>query len=553
MSESSGGRESLWQCRHCRVECMVPLGAVVKFCPLCQRAPEQELDFDAVYCVHPDCRIKLFTPSQQFCHKCGLPQAQQQPKPPSAQAASVSTGGPALSDTSQVQHYEAVEKAVEAQRSIIQHENSQSANVITQTTFPQHMPPTPYVQQVAGSSQGQMPAAPQTATGQQGYYIHYVRLPQHSQTVYQGMSTQQPQTGGPTLYPRVFGPPQASLPEGMPRPPSGIQSHSHTPANQPHTGSPQASLPEGKPGPSSGSQSHSHTPANQPHTGGPQASLPEGMPRRPLSGSHDQVPGSQHPPQSSFQGSQGSSSSPESTGGPPPKVLKSHPGPPTATPQVPPNNTQPPLPNQPLLSTDIPPTSESIGSTTSQFTAPPTASTASTAGDFSMSASNKGLSNENRGQPHQVSNNTNPDGTRDREKQMGKEEEGKGDVSVSKPKEATEKSEKTRQDKEKGQGADQDESQLKLAISDPLQSHSADSHTTEHASTSNKRKRSNEETADASGLLSKQQKGNSPNAGATDDKGASPSVSDQQQKKDGTQPQNLPSYATVAASGQVCP
>ena len=308
ISESPGGGESRWQCRHCRKEFGVSPGAVFKFCPEC-RAPEQESDLEAVYCVNPQCKTKLFKPTQKICHECGesqpIKQAQQQPKP-----------------------------------------------------TPGHTTPT----------------------------MRFVSISSTS---------------------------------------SDVASEKATAAQRSQTTTTQASQPEGKPI---------------------------------LSGSQSQVPASQHSTQSSFQGSRDSSSSPESTGGPQSKVLKSH---------------------QVYQPTDIPkaaPTSESTSPTSQQsFTVPPPTSTASTASAQSVSASNS--------QPHQVSNNTEPDGTHDKEKQMGKEEERKG--FVPKAQEATEKSQ------EKGQGADRD-------------------------------------------------------------KGASPSAHDQLQKGDGTQPQNPPTYPTVAASDQVC-
>ena len=154
MSESSGGGESLWQCRHCRKELRVPPKTVFKFCPEC-RAPEQEIDNDtAVYCVNPNCKTKLFTPTQKLCHECATPQPKkqvhQQPKPPPrhiGQAKSTPTvpvvSFPSTSSdlasasvaalTTQAQHREVIEKAA-AQTTTTQRKNSQNEDS-TETFF----------------------------------------------------------------------------------------------------------------------------------------------------------------------------------------------------------------------------------------------------------------------------------------------------------------------------------------------------------------------------------------------------------------------------------
>ena len=581
------------------MEFRVPPGVVFQICPAC-RAPDQEFDFEtAVYCVNPGCESKLFTPTQKMCHDCGAPQpkrqAQQQPKPPrghvglatsppTVPVASVpSTSSDPIGAALPAQHLEAVKKAVEAQRN--QTCKDRQSEDDTQTTSPQHMPPTHVMQGAAGS---QIPPGFQATMGAQSYLVRHVPairppVPLHSQMVYQlhqGMQTQLPQTGGHTPYPRAFGPAQTFQTEAIAAP--GGQNY--IPTSQPHTGSPQFS----------GSQSHDQiptgvrlpapvhsqavhqlqqgTPTQLPQAGGhtPYQRVfgpPEAMPTSSGSPSYSHV--NKHSTPSSFQGSQHSSSSSESTGESQfVTVLQSHPWPPTCSPQVPANNTHPSIPNQP---TDIPKitlTSESI--TLQSFTAPPPTSTASsttsTTSDVSMSTSNEGLSNRKHGQTHQASNS---DGTHGREKQMGKKKEGEGDMPVTKPKEAKEKTKSTQQGQEKGQGRDQDEHQLELAVSDPLQDQSAGGHSvSEHTSTQNKRKRStenDEEISDGSDPLSKQQKVNLPNAGTTEDNGATPSVSDQQQASplasdqqqgmDNTQPQNPSSYAAIAASksDQVCP
>ena len=471
MSESSGGGagESLWQCRHCRVELRVPPGVVFQICPAC-RAPEQEFDFDtAVYCVNPDCKEKLFTPTQKRCHECTAlqpkRQAQRQPKPPRGhvgQATSTtptvpvagvpSTSSDPIGAALPAQHLEAVKKAVEAQRNQTCKDGQSEDD--TQTTSPQHMPPTHVMQGAAGSP---IPPGFQAAMGPQSYLFRHVPavrppVPLHSQVVYEGIPTQQPQAGGHTPYPREFGPP-----EEMPT--------------------------------SSGSQSCSQVPANE------------------------------HSTPSSFQGSQDSSLSPEPTGGP--QSVKSHPKPPTASSQVPANSTQPSIPNQCIASLST-----------------STASMMSAASDLPVSTSNEGLSNN---------------GTPGGETPMSTEEEG-GAMSVSKPQEAAEKPEKTRQDQEEGQGADRGEHQLQLAVSDPAQNPPADSHSVaEHTSSLNKRKRSAENGEELADILSKQLKVDSPTSSASEGKGASSSVNNQEQKKDSTQPPNPPTNANLAASDQVCP
>ena len=137
MSESSGGRESRWHCKHCGKEFELPPGAVFQFCPEC-RAPEQEFDFDAaVYCVNPDCKTNLFTPTQKLCHECGASQSpgriDQATSTPNVRVAGVPSPSSSVvpTDTTQAEHREVVEKPQRSQTTTTQRMSEDSQHSTT--------------------------------------------------------------------------------------------------------------------------------------------------------------------------------------------------------------------------------------------------------------------------------------------------------------------------------------------------------------------------------------------------------------------------------------
>ena len=597
MSEASGGGR--WQCKHCHAEIVVPSGVVVKFCSECGKAPAaQEPDFEAVYCVNPNCRVKLFTPTQKLCHECGWIQLkEQQPQPPpslDAQATSTSTTVHVTSSdvasasrptvTTQAQHYEAVQKAVEANRNQrLTVSQSEDMFYDAPTTLPQHMG-----QGSAGGGQGHL--HPTVSHAAMGPYDAPTTLTQRMPpTQHMGQGS----AGGgqghlhPTVSHAAMGPYDAPTTLTQHMPPTqhmgqgsggGGQGHLHPTVSHAAMGPYDAptTLTQHMPptqhmgqGSAGGGQGHLHPavphaamgPHSQYHVSAttvpplpPRSQLVYQQPtQQPQKREHTQYPrefgvfqqgrpSSDHSqnPNSTFQGSQVLVT--QSTGGPQPKILNSHPSP--ASPQVPPDKAQP-LSNQPLPPTGTPKTTTATSTASTTYTSDP-------------SLSNKGLSNEDHSQTHQFAKNAEEvesDDTHDKQKVSEKEE--KDNVPVSKPQEAAGNSEKAQRNQNEGQGSDQD---VKEAISNPLQTHSAGSQSTSTSPPSNKRKRTaeNEEgMADASDPLSKQQKISSPNTGAKDTTEAQQgegvkSLPDQLQKKDS---QNPPNYADMARRSldQVCP
>ena len=71
MSETSDGgkvaaNRALKRCPHCDKE----LETDSRFCNRCGKPQKEDLPDPEVYCINPDCKIKLFTPSAQICHRC---------------------------------------------------------------------------------------------------------------------------------------------------------------------------------------------------------------------------------------------------------------------------------------------------------------------------------------------------------------------------------------------------------------------------------------------------------------------------------------------------
>ena len=71
MSESSDGgkmaaNRALKRCPHCNKELEIDS----RFCNRCGKPQKEDLPDPEIYCVNPACKIKLFTPSAQICHKC---------------------------------------------------------------------------------------------------------------------------------------------------------------------------------------------------------------------------------------------------------------------------------------------------------------------------------------------------------------------------------------------------------------------------------------------------------------------------------------------------
>ena len=71
MSETSDGgkvaaNRALKRCPHCDKE----LETDSRFCNRCGKPQKEDSPDPEVYCINPDCKIKLFTPSAQICHRC---------------------------------------------------------------------------------------------------------------------------------------------------------------------------------------------------------------------------------------------------------------------------------------------------------------------------------------------------------------------------------------------------------------------------------------------------------------------------------------------------
>ena len=71
MSESSDGgkraaNRALKRCPHCNKELEIDS----RFCNRCGKPQKEDSPDPEIYCINPACKIKLFTPSAQVCHRC---------------------------------------------------------------------------------------------------------------------------------------------------------------------------------------------------------------------------------------------------------------------------------------------------------------------------------------------------------------------------------------------------------------------------------------------------------------------------------------------------
>ena len=540
MSEASGGGDSPWQCRHCHKEFVVPKGVVFSFCPAC-RAPAEgpESDFEAVYCVNPECRTKLFHPTQKLCHECGSIQAQQTPQPPDVQAASTPTvhiasvspstspdvpkvSHPAPTDTTiKAQHYEGIEKAVKAQRNLAtsKHEDNQKDGVPYHvSTLPQHIPPTQQmaqIQRATGTIQTVPPTMSPELQNYQAHHVPAVNLPPHSQLVY-------PQAQQPgTEYPRVFGPPDD---------PQKWQQGSPNSASQPSI--------------------QCQAPVNQVTQTASQRS---------------QVAPSQLPSQPTDK--------PQPTDDPQHKVLKPWPpmaSSPTLSDEIPSSDSQPEQPpsppsSQPNQGTNIPMTSSHTSLISQSSTVVSSSAAVSTVSSIShVSASKQDSSSQL--DPHQTSANAkelplNRQPLHDEKKKMDQEKEKEKVKEKEKKREKShEKSEEARKNDKGKEAAQEPHPVVKIADNDPLQTHSSDKQSDTHVNGKtasphpSSRKRSAERTGDKPDSPPKQQRLENLDTGSSQTTEGQPKqgTRNQQQENSGHPPQNSSTYgAERRASDQV--